>query len=128
MAPHLAHGHHAVSGFSSAAEAVSLLEKNQIAQLPLRFISDMSRDELIHVIHAAHLPLVDSETLRRLPFIERAALERLAHLARRACRTQQSQCGDGQTRGGLVQRNPTWTTCRPSLLESASSNDKRSNQ
>ena len=62
-----------------------------IAELPIRSIAAMSRDDLIHVIRESQLPLIDARTLRRLPFFDRPALERLAHLARRCCRTRSAQ-------------------------------------
>jgi len=62
-----------------------------IAELPIRSIAAMSRDDLIHVIRESQLPLIDARTLRRLPFFDRPALERLAHLARRCCLTRSAQ-------------------------------------
>jgi hypothetical protein len=63
-------------------------ETTAIAELPSRFIADMSRDELIRIICGAQLPWLDARTLRRFPFLDRPALERLAHLARRCCRNR----------------------------------------
>jgi hypothetical protein len=79
--------------FTSATATGPSLDKNEIADLPVRFISEMSREDLIRMIRAAQLPLIDVRTLRRLPFIDRSALERLAHLARRCCRTWRFQAG-----------------------------------
>jgi len=93
MASDMARGHFRTSGFSSVTAAVSTLDKTKIAELPVRFISDMSREELIRLIRAAQLPLVDARTLPRLPYLDRAALERLAHLARRCCRSWRSSLG-----------------------------------
>ncbi len=87
MASEMVRGDLGASGFSSATATVPSLDKIKIAELPVRFISDMSREDLIRVIRAAQLPFIDARTLRRLPFIDRPALERLAHLSRRCCRT-----------------------------------------
>ena len=78
------------SGESShSAEGAGLSGKKRgIATLSIRAISSMSRDELIAVICAADLPLVDARKRRHLPFMDRPSLERLAHLARRCCRTR----------------------------------------
>jgi hypothetical protein len=90
MASHVARGDFRVA-FSSATTTDPSLDKIKIAELPIRFIAEMSREDLIRVIGAAQLPLLDSRTLRRLPFLDRPALERLAHLARRCCRTRRAQ-------------------------------------
>ena len=90
MASHVARGDFRV-GFSSGTATDPSLDKIKIAELPVRFIAEMSREELIRVIRAAQLPLLDPRTLRRLPFLDRPALERLAHLARRCCRTRRAQ-------------------------------------
>jgi len=91
MVSQLARGDLQMSGFTSATATGPPLDKNKIADLPVRFISEMSREDLIRMIRAAQLPLIDARTLRRLPFIDRSALERLAHLARRCCRTRRFQ-------------------------------------
>ena len=62
-----------------------------IAELPIRSIAAMSRDDLIHLIRESQLPLIDVRTLRRLPFFDRPALVRLAHLARRCCRSRSAE-------------------------------------
>jgi hypothetical protein len=90
MASHVIRGDHPVS-FSSGTATDASADKINIAELPVRFIAEMSREELIRVIRAAQLPLLDPRTLRRLPFLDRPALERLAHLARRCCRTRRAQ-------------------------------------
>jgi len=77
--------------FSSGTATDASLDKIKIAELPIRFIAEMSREELIGVIRTAQLPLLDSRALRRLPFLDRPALERLAHLGRRCCRTRRAQ-------------------------------------
>jgi hypothetical protein len=88
MASKLTRGDLRASGLAPARPtSLSPLNKNTIAKLPIRFISEMSRDDLIRVIRTAELPLVDARALPRLPYLDRAALERLAHLARRCCRT-----------------------------------------
>jgi hypothetical protein len=87
MASYIARGDFRVALSSGTATDPSL-EKIKIAELPIRFIAEMSREELIRVIRAAQLPLLDSRALRRLPFLDRPALERLAHLGRRCCRTR----------------------------------------
>jgi hypothetical protein len=91
MASHVFRGDFRISGFSSATATDPSLDKIKIAELPVRFIAEMSREELIRVIRTAQLPLLDARTLRRLPFLDRSALERLAHLARRCCRTRRTQ-------------------------------------
>jgi hypothetical protein len=91
MVSQLARGDLEMSGFTSASATGPSLDKNKIADLPVRFVSEMSREDLIHMIRGAQLPLIDVRTLRRLPFIDRSALERLAHLARRCCRTRRFQ-------------------------------------
>jgi hypothetical protein len=75
----------------SPETTISSLLDRIIAELPIRSISAMSRDDLIHVIRESQLPLIDARTLRRLPFFDRSALERLAHLARRCCRSRSAQ-------------------------------------
>jgi len=91
MASQTARGDFRVSGFTSATATDLSLDKTTIAELPVRFIAEMSREELIRVIRTAQLPLLDARALRRLPFLDRPALERLAHLARRCCRTRHAQ-------------------------------------
>jgi hypothetical protein len=50
--------------------------------------SKMGPQQLIRVIRAAELPLVDARTSERLQYLDRATLQRLAHLAQRCCRNQ----------------------------------------
>ncbi len=64
------------------------LDKSTVAEIPSGLISRMSREELIRVIQAAELPLLNARTRERLPYLDRMVLERLAHLARRCCRNQ----------------------------------------
>jgi hypothetical protein len=64
------------------------LDKAAIAEIPTGLFSQMSREELIRVIRASELPLVDARTLERFQYLDRATLQRLAHLARRCCRNQ----------------------------------------
>jgi hypothetical protein len=90
MASYIARGDFRVA-FSSGTATDPSLDRIKIAELPVRFIAEMSREELIRVIRAAQLPLLDSRALRRLPFLDRPALERLAHLGRRCCRTRRAQ-------------------------------------
>jgi hypothetical protein len=92
MASNMTRGDLRGSRISSTTATSPSLDNNGIATLPIRFIAGMSRDELIEVIRAAQMPLIDARTLRRLPFMERPALERLAHLARRCCRTRRRGC------------------------------------
>jgi len=61
------------------------LDKSTIADLSSASISEMDREELIRVIRAAELPLIDARILARLPDLDPATLERLAHLARGCC-------------------------------------------
>jgi hypothetical protein len=50
-------------------------DKITIAELPIRLIAAMSRDPLSRVIRMAQRPRVDARALRRLPFMDRPALE-----------------------------------------------------
>jgi hypothetical protein len=63
-------------------------DKPAVASLAIGAISNMSREELIRVIHGADLPLINSRNRHRLRFLDKNSLQRLAHLARRCCRNQ----------------------------------------
>jgi hypothetical protein len=91
MASKMIRGERWVGDHSSKRGAIPSLDNTTIAELPIGLIACMSRDELVGLIREAQLPLVDARTLRRLPFMDRPALERLAHMARRCCRTRTAQ-------------------------------------
>jgi hypothetical protein len=61
---------------------------SRVAGLSNHDISAMRREELLEVIRAARLPVVDDEDFRHVVYADREALERLAFLARRCCRNQ----------------------------------------
>ena len=73
---------------SSSPKATSQIDKETIAALSVGAIGLLDRDDLIRVIREGELPLVDGRTLRRLPFLDRSSLERLAHLSRRCCQAR----------------------------------------
>jgi len=64
------------------------LDKSAVAEIAMGLFSKMSPEQLIGVIRAAELPLVDARTLERLQYLDRTTLQRLAHLAQRCCRNQ----------------------------------------
>jgi hypothetical protein len=80
--------------FSPSLAAPSVIDKEAIAGLPIGAIASLNREDLIRVIREGQLPLVDARTLRRLQFLDRSSLERLAHLSRRCCQTRQTQMTD----------------------------------
>ena len=61
--------------------------KRAVAELPRSAIAEMRRRELIFAIRTAELPWLEGADLR-LACADRPTLERLAFLARRACRRQ----------------------------------------
>ena len=71
-----------------SSNGVEALDKPDIAELSTTHISQMTDDELVRVILAARLPLLQPEMERHLRFYDHAALQRLAHLSRRCCRNQ----------------------------------------
>jgi hypothetical protein len=71
----------------SAGEDFSF-DKPAVASLAIGTISEMSREELIRVIHGADLPLINNRNRHRLQYLDQASLQRLAQLARRCCRNQ----------------------------------------
>jgi hypothetical protein len=64
------------------------LDKATIAGLSREIISQLNREELIRVIRAADLPLIDARTRGQLGHFDRTRLEQLAIFARRACQNQ----------------------------------------
>lgn len=62
--------------------------KSTVAELTVREIEQMRRDELISAIRGAQLPLLSAEMTDRLRYRDRDTLERILYLARRACRNQ----------------------------------------
>jgi hypothetical protein len=65
------------------------LDKQMIAELPDDVIAALTRDELLRLIQAAAVPVLNrAELADRLPFYEHALLVRLAHLARHCCQNQ----------------------------------------
>jgi hypothetical protein len=76
---------------STSPAPTPFIDGEAIAALAVGAIGLLNRDDLIRVIREGHLPLVDGRTLRRLPFLDRASLERLAHLSRRCCQTRRTQ-------------------------------------
>jgi hypothetical protein len=71
-----------------AASGEAGFDKPAVASLGLGTISRMSCEELVRVIQGADLPLINRRNRQRLIHLDRTALERLAHLARRCCRNQ----------------------------------------
>jgi hypothetical protein len=63
-------------------------DKPAVASLGIGTISRMSCEELVRVIQGADLPLINRRNRQRLIYLDRTALQRLAHLARRCCRNQ----------------------------------------
>ena len=63
-------------------------DKPSVAHLAIGTIAEMSREELIRVIDGSDLPLINSSNRRRLKYLDRATLARLAQLGRRCCRNQ----------------------------------------
>jgi hypothetical protein len=62
--------------------------KNDIVNLSLAQIRDMSREELIALIRLADVPLLHGGAMEHLPYSDWATLERLAFLAQRMLRNQ----------------------------------------
>lgn len=63
-------------------DKIEALDKSALAELSAAVINDMTCDELVRMIRVANLPtLLRSDLDRHLPFYDRAALMRLAHLA-----------------------------------------------
>ena len=63
-------------------------DRPSVAHLAIGTIAEMSREELIRVIDGSDLPLINSSNRRRLKYLDRATLARLAQLGRRCCRNQ----------------------------------------
>ena len=63
-------------------------DRPSVAHLAIGTIAEMSREELIRVIDGSDLPLINSSNRRRLKYLDRATLARLAKLGRRCCRNQ----------------------------------------
>lgn len=65
------------------------LDPSTIAELNAATINGMSCEELVRMIRAADLPArLRSDLDQHLPFYDHTVLTRLAHLARRCCRTR----------------------------------------
>jgi hypothetical protein len=64
------------------------LDQHDVALLGNRVISLMTRDDLLDVILASRLPLLNDDLLIHLQYADRCTLQRLAHLGRRCCRNQ----------------------------------------
>ncbi len=60
------------------------LDRVTIAELPVHQVGRMSRPELTRVVRSSPLPAARA----RLEYLDRATLERLAHLARLSCRNR----------------------------------------
>jgi hypothetical protein len=68
-------------------DKIEALDKSAVAEVCDAVINDMTCDELVRMIHVATLPaLLRSDLDQHLPFYDRTALMRLAHLAQRCCR------------------------------------------
>lgn len=74
--------------FQSATDMELSFDKSAIAALTTTELGAMSCQELATVVEAADVPMLSSQTRQRLSLMDRATLERLAHLARRCCRHQ----------------------------------------
>jgi hypothetical protein len=70
------------------APAREALDESTIAALSDQTIARMTRHELVRMICAADLPLPSSFDAERLRLQDQTTLERLAFLARRACRNR----------------------------------------
>jgi len=73
---------------AQAATRDEALEKSAVAEIAMGLFSKMGPQQLIRVIRAAELPLLDARTSERLQYLDRATLQRLAHLAQRCCRNR----------------------------------------
>ena len=62
---------------------------SEIAQMSIAEVRDLSREELIALIRAADIPLLRGET-EHLRYTDRETLERLAFLAQRTVRNQET--------------------------------------
>jgi len=62
--------------------------KADVASLWHEEIAELDDEELVQMIRAAKLPLIDEEFEKRLQFCSRETLERIAHLACHCCRNQ----------------------------------------
>jgi hypothetical protein len=63
------------------------LDRATVAALPSETIELMTEDELVRVVRAAELPMVNHDC-RILRYLDRGTLLRMAYLARRCCRNQ----------------------------------------
>jgi hypothetical protein len=68
--------------------APEALDPGTIADLSDSTVAEMTRDELVRLICAADLPLPSGFDAERLRLQDQTTLERLAFLARRACRNR----------------------------------------
>lgn len=73
------------------AAQVEALDHTLIADLGNDQIRRMTREELERVIQAANPAFLNQSCQKRLPYLNRVALERLAFLARFCCRNQISR-------------------------------------
>lgn len=80
-----------------AVEPPEALDLHTIAELSDEVVARMTRDELVRVICAGGVPLASDFNAERLRLQHRNMLQRLAYLARHACRNrirqQQSTLG-----------------------------------
>lgn len=76
--------------FSGPLGNSSALDEVEVAELPSHIVSRLERDELVRVIETARLPLLTPDLRRRLQWLDRPQLERLAHLARRCCQNRRA--------------------------------------
>ncbi len=75
------------------APAREALDESAIAALSDQTITRMTREELVRMIGAAELPLPAGFDANRLRLQDQSTLERLAFLARRACRNRAAILG-----------------------------------
>jgi hypothetical protein len=71
--------------FQSREEA---LDWAVIAGLTNQQIGRMTREELVRVIRATHLPYLSQELVEHVQFCDRPTLEKMVYLARRCCRNR----------------------------------------
>ncbi|MCA9015733.1 MAG: hypothetical protein KDA77_10420 [Planctomycetaceae bacterium] len=67
------------------------LDQTLIADLPNEQIHQMTKGELVRVVQAANPSVLNAECQQRLPWFDRATLERLAFLARYCCQNRISR-------------------------------------
>jgi hypothetical protein len=72
--------------YDGAVATTEALDADTISELSDATLAALTRDELVRVITAGHVPLPPEYDGRRLLLRDRPALLRMAHLARYACR------------------------------------------